>query len=345
MSDHAHPSQPEDTVFPSCPGLSGRLARGDSPATGGLDQVEPARDTPAGPVGDVALCYAPGATWHVRSGRMVLADGSVPASLAGTPGRKDRGGATLHLKRGAVWLGPGARANFGHFLFDAMTGLAELQRLGLSDHFTPFTPRLSRWQRDLLGAAGLKTGPVFRAKKVQFDQVIWMTSMNHYLHRNDGLLRNLVARFPKAIGGDDVLYLSRRGYTGRIMVNEPALERALAARGVRILHPQRMTVADQIAAMSRARAIVGPSGAALANLCFLAPGADVVELRPDPVREPWLQMACSNLGMAHHVVAAPVVTTAPLASRLAQLPRRMAGRYNYTYSVDIESVFAALDRL
>ncbi len=345
MPDHMKTPQPEAALLAQVDGLARRLVQGHSPAAGGFEQVEPARDTLAGPVGDVALCYARGATWHARTGRMVMADGSVPVSLSGTPGRKDRPGPTLRLKRGAVWLGPGARANYGHFLFDAMTGLAELDRLGLSKRFKPFTPHLTRWQRDLLGAAGLIAGPAFRASKVQFDEVIWMTSMNHYLHRNDGLVRHLVARFMRPTGGDDVLYLSRRGYSGRIMVNEPALERALVARGVRILHPQRMSVPAQIAAMGQARAVIGPSGAALANLCFLAPGADVVELRPEPVHEPWLDMACANLGMTQHILAAPQTDDVPIPAQLAQVPRKLAGRYNYAYRVDIGAVLAVLDGL
>lgn len=101
-------------------------------------------------------------------------------------------------------------------------------------------------------------------------------------------MRDLAARLPRADGpgGEEVFYLSRRGYTGRILNNEPALERALQARGVRILHPQRLSVAAQIAAMAQARVVIGPAGgAALANLVFLAPpGAQVVELRPGPVK-------------------------------------------------------------
>jgi capsular polysaccharide biosynthesis protein len=142
-----------------------------------------------------------------------------------------------------------------------------------------------------------------------------------------------------------VLYLSRRGYTGRILTNEAVLERALAARGVRILHPQRLSVAEQAAAMSRARMVIGPAGAALANLVFLAPGAQVVELRPEPVNGPWIQIACANLGLTHHLIDAPLATEMPLSARLVQLPRRLSGRYNYAYEVDIDAVLALVDRL
>ena len=328
------------------PDLPARLARGQAPEGDSFCEVEPRRDTPLGPVGPVRMFCARNVTWHARSGRLELSEGRLAASLSGQGGKADRPGPRLRLKRACLWLGPGARANYGHFLFDAMTGLSHLEEAGIAQHFQPFTPRLLRWQRELLTAAGLRTGPAFRATRVEIGEVVWMSSMNHYLHRNDGLLRDLVARLPRPGGqGRDIVYLSRRGFTGRVMVNEARLERSLAARGVHILSPQNMRVAQQISAMQGARAIIGPAGAALANLVFLAPGAQVVELRPAPVNGPWIQIACANLGLIHHLLDAPVTRQVPLPTRLAQLPRKLAGRYNYAYEVDIDAVLALLDTL
>lgn len=316
------------------------------PAEDSFHLVEPRRDTPQGRVGQVLIFAARNVTWHTRTGLLTLSDGSPASSLPGEKGRRDRPGPRLRLKRASLWLTPGARANYGHFLFDGMTGLNFLEKVGIADHFQPFTPRLSSWQRELLNMADLRAGPGFRSAHVKIDEVVWMSSMNLYLHRNDGLMRDLVDRMPRAASpGDEVLYLSRRGYTGRILTNEAALERALAARGVRILHPQRLSVAEQAAAMSKARMVIGPAGAALANLVFLAPGAQVVELRPEPVNGPWIQIACANLGLTHHLIDAPLAPEAPLSARLAQLPRKLTGRYNYAYEVDIDAVLALVDRL
>ncbi|WP_300516792.1 glycosyltransferase 61 family protein [Aliiroseovarius sp.] len=325
------------------PQLVAELASGQMPTEDSFALIEPRRETPQGPVGQVLLFAARNVTWHARSGRLDLPDGSLAASLSGQGGRRDRPGPRLRLKRASLWLTPGARANYGHFLFDGMTGLNVLEATGIAEHFQPFTPRLSRWQRDLLTLGGLRAGPGFRSATVEVEELVWLSSMNHYLHRNDGLLRDVVARLPRAEApGEEVLYLSRRGFTGRIMTNEPALERALQARGVRILHPQRLSVAEQVSAMARARMVIGPAGAALANLVFLAPGARVVELRPEPVNGPWIEIACANLGLRHHLIDAPETQDMRLSGHLAQLPRRLTGRYNVAYEVNIVAV---LDRL
>ena len=328
------------------PELVSDLAAGHMPAQDSFTLLEPQRETPKGRVGQVVLFAARNLSWHSRSGRLIFADGTQAASIAGQEAKRDRPGPRLRLKRASLWLTPGARANYGHYIFDAMTSLNFLERSGIAVNFQPFTPRLSSWQKDLLEAADLRAGPGFRSATIEVEELVWASSMKHYLHRNDGLMRDLAARLPRAgLPGEEVLYLSRRGYTGRILTNEPALEQALQARGVRILHPQHLSVAEQMAAMARARVVIGPAGVALANLVFLSPGAQVVELRPGPVNGPWVQIACANLGLGHHLVDAPETREMSLPTHLAQLPRRLSGRYNYTYEVDIDAVLGLVDKL
>ena len=146
-------------------------------------------------------------------------------------------------------------------------------------------------------------------------------------------------------GGEEVVYLSRRGFTGRIVVNERALERALAARGVRVLRPERLSVAAQARAMARARLVIGASGAGLANMVFMAPGARLLELRPDPVREPWMALASAARGIGHDVLAleGPLPRAEiPAVQRLRQWPRRLTGRYHYALKADIDAVLARI---
>jgi capsular polysaccharide biosynthesis protein len=97
--------------------------------------------------------------------------------------------------------------------------------------------------------------------------------------------------------------------------------------------------------MRRTGTLVGASGAALANLCFLPPGARVVEIRPMGLGETWLEIATANLGLSHRILrTGPPLTGAavPLQARLAQLPRRITGRYAQAFRCDIPAVLAAL---
>jgi capsular polysaccharide biosynthesis protein len=74
------------------------------------------------------------------------------------------------------------------------------------------------------------------------------------------------------------LYLSRAGTSRRRVSNEADLVAMLSSRGYEVVHPETLSVRAQIDLFSRASHIVGASGAALSNMVFAAPGAQVVAL-------------------------------------------------------------------
>ncbi|MFM7522356.1 MAG: glycosyltransferase family 61 protein [Planctomycetota bacterium] len=73
------------------------------------------------------------------------------------------------------------------------------------------------------------------------------------------------------------LFVSRAHAAIRRLFNEEAIWSRLEPRGFRRLVLERMPWGEQIAAFSRARVIVAPHGAGLANLVFCQPGTRVVE--------------------------------------------------------------------
>ena len=336
------------------PDLSGGLRLGD--AAVGWTELEPAGRRGVHPVGDVTLTLLRDVVWFPRTGLVVTSDGrAVPSTVGAAPslavavrgvpgGRADyMPPASLPvLDRASVWLGFGAMRNYGHFLFDAMTGLTVLAAQAA---FPAVSGPLLGWQRDLLARGGFASREV-GARAVRVRQILVPSTMNHYLHRSDGVLRDMAARLGRPTApGRKIVWLSRRGFSGRILINEAAIEAALAAQGAVILRPERMSVADQVAAMADCRVLAGASGAGLANLCFLAPGARVVEVRPAPVFDPWIELGCANLGLGHAIVAAdgPLPPAAvPFAARLRQLPRRLTGRYHFCCQADPAAVLAAI---
>lgn len=345
--------------------LAARLAAGNPPEAGlSVMMLEPAQ----GPAGDVVLVHARNvvvapALGLVLDGRTCTAlfapAAQVPdAAIARTQARAARAGNLPRIARAALWCGAGAARNYGHFIFDGLTGLAAMDSRGLLTRYPPLDPRLTRWQRELRALAGLPASPgtTIRAPLIRVDELIYTDCLNYYLHRAGGLFAALAARFDAArseigaeagagAGGEEVVYLSRRGFTGRIVVNEHALERALAARGARVLRPERLSVAAQAHAMARARLVIGASGAGLANMAFMAPGAGLLELRPDPVREPWMALASAARGIGHDVLAleGPLPRAEiPAVQRLRQWPRRLTGRYHYALKADIDAVLARI---
>jgi capsular polysaccharide biosynthesis protein len=69
----------------------------------------------------------------------------------------------------------------------------------------------------------------------------------------------------------DLVYLSRAHIAERRLENEAEIEAVFARRGFAILHPERMSHADQIRVITNARGIAGPGGSAMHNLMFARP--------------------------------------------------------------------------
>lgn len=339
----------ERQVLAEVPDLVARLLDG-APVAGGRVEIEPVRQRLGHPVGDVLLCQMRDVVWAPRSGLLIGADGGAVQSSVLAAGERALSmprGSEVHVARATVFAGFGARRNYGHFLFDGVAGLGAMADLGLLDRYPAMAGPLHGWQRQILSLARLPVAEV-KVRRVLIGEVVFVTAMNHYLHRCDGLLRALVDRMGgQGQAGHEVVYLSRRGRTGRVLVGESALEAALQAHGVRVLRPEAMPVADQIAAMRGARVVVGASGAALANVIFAPRGAAVLEIRPEPVREPWVDLSCDLMGLRHLVLPVPVVppSEVPFWARLRRAPRQMLRRYNYATRVDPDAVLAALDRL
>ncbi|WP_276354296.1 glycosyltransferase family 61 protein [Cohnella caldifontis] len=76
------------------------------------------------------------------------------------------------------------------------------------------------------------------------------------------------------------LYISRSMAIQRKMLNERDLLNLLQPLGFTVIHPETLSVRDQIGLFASAKTIVAPHGAALANLAFCRPGTQVIELCP-----------------------------------------------------------------
>ncbi len=343
----------ERRALAPCPDLLARLLAGaPPPGPGSWQQVEPPQRIAGLPAGDVLLVHVRDAIWQPGTGRLLRASDGRPfaAPAAEVPPRAPRPPAGPLPRRGraALWLPGGALGNYGHFLFDALPARLWIETAGLAVPFPPSAPPLARWQHDLLARAGLAAPHrAETAPAVTLAEAVYLTALDHYLQRGAGLIAAAAARLSAGAGapGPGAVYLSRRGHAGRLLVNEAALEARLRSLGVRVIRPERLSVAEQAAAMAGTGVLIGASGAGLANLLFLPRGARVVEIRPEPVREAWITLACANLGLGHHVVPAAAPLPAhevPLAAKLRQLPRRLAGRYRWAARVEIAAVEAAL---
>ena len=310
------------------------------------------------PVNVPALCAVGESWWFPRFGGVIGTDGALYNATIGEArhGSRDlsampgvRGPSFMpppaapEIAAGAVFLPWGATFNYGHFVIDALPSLLALERAGLLDGVPAVAPRLTAWQRDLIGMAfvGREVREV-DAPVVRLGRVAFATSMDHFLHHPNGLVADVAARIltraPVGKGARRV-YFSRRGQSMRVMVGEAAFEKALAARGFTIVRPETISVAEQIALTREAEVLVGASGAALANAVFLPRGARVVEIQPLNFTSQWVRAACRQVGVDWR----GYVCASPVSARDAPVLARLRRGFRFAFKPSLDDLLRAVD--
>lgn len=169
---------------------------------------------------------------------------------------------------------------YGHWLLDELPRLLSLQRDAadalIAHAAQPFaTLALERrgWAGALLEAK--------RDAHFQCDELVVPSLAGTVVWPARSGLERVVAfaaTLPKAESAfGERLYLSRAKAQRRNVVNEAELVAELARAGFANVRLEELSWPEQIAAFRRAKVIVAPHGAGLANLVFCAPGTRVVE--------------------------------------------------------------------
>lgn len=110
---------------------------------------------------------------------------------------------------------------------------------------------------------------------------------------------------PAASPWGERLYITRDRARRRRVANEGEVWAQLEPRGFVKLRPEELTWAEQINAFRQAKVVVGPHGAALANLMFCRPGTTVVELFNRSYVNGLYWRLAALLGLDYRPVVAP----------------------------------------
>ena len=124
----------------------------------------------------------------------------------------------------------------------------------------------------------------------------------------------------------------RRNSHSRLMRNERQLEERLIERGFSVVQPELLSFADQFHLFSNAEAVVGATGAALANLVFCPEDVRVViclSSHPDHSYGYWQSMAAASGSCVSYV--------------LGPIEGAKATGVHADFSVDIDDVIRAID--
>ncbi len=92
------------------------------------------------------------------------------------------------------------------------------------------------------------------------------------------------------------IYIKRNsGY--RNLTNQNKIEQSLSKHGFKIIEPEKLSFSEQVSIFRQADVVVGPTGAAFANLVFCQPNAQIIILaywHPSMVYWYWQNLACAT---------------------------------------------------
>lgn len=209
-----------------------------------------------------------------------------------------------HVFGGMLW------DHFGHFLLEGLSrawAFADLPGPIIWVRRAPHA-RLTPWQADILQLIGLGgrehrvvTAPV-RVGRLAVPQqglVMW-----RYLHPRQA---ELLAAYPfRSPEPGRRVWLSRSGLPSKLarIDGETLVEATLSARGWTILHPENMSIAEQLAALEAAELIAGFAGSAFHGLLLARDiRARIVIISRGERLNPNYQLIAAARGFDQHLVS------------------------------------------
>ncbi len=195
------------------------------------------------------------------------------------------------IARAAVFAGWSGLHNYAHFLLASLPALLAAQAQAIAPPLTP-------WQTELLALIG-ETPIVVDAPLVRLGEAV-LPPAGVFPEAIDPLaleIRERVVAQVEAWADRKRIYLSRRDSLKAVLADEAELETALAARGFVIIRPETLTVRELVGVIRGAEMVVAPSGTALANILFCAPGTKVVEIRPPAAKDAWTRELAALVGL------------------------------------------------
>jgi capsular polysaccharide biosynthesis protein len=185
---------------------------------------------------------------------------------------------------GAAW------GHFGHFLLEGLSRWWLLARLPepvrAELRIVLYNDRpLPGWQLELLEGLGVAAERLlYLTEPMRFERMI-VPSVAYNLHCAAASVQadtweHIGRSFDRGEGPARV-YLSRARYNqNRVLIDETEVERRFQARGFTVLHPQELSIADQIASIRHARLIAGSAGSAMYLSAFARQGAQKLVISP-----------------------------------------------------------------
>ena len=209
------------------------------------------------------------APWErIHHHHLLFADGSY--SLKGTYGEVRR------LPGRYICLDYQHYTHYGHFLVDVMARVWAADYLeavlGIRDVRLLVRGEPVVFADGLLDLLGIPSDRLVRlAGPVQVDELFVATKSYQIQEYTSSLAAATWKRISNAARGErgpERIYISRSRNGQRSLLNEADVEDLVSARGFVVVHPQELSIADQVGLFANAELIVGTSGSNMFNLAF-----------------------------------------------------------------------------
>lgn len=154
--------------------------------------------------------------------------------------------------------------HFGHFLLESLSRTWATKEVGSLPFVWASGGPPRTWQTDLLKAAGIEGPHLFPEGPVRFRRLIVPDAGFRIQHEFHPSLANYLGRVTSPEERGDKVWLSRTKISEvhRRTYREGALQQALAEKGWRIVHPQELSVPEQLDLIAGAGIVAGLEGSA-----------------------------------------------------------------------------------
>ena len=231
-------------------------------------------------------------SYQQREGKLVSASESIILKK-GTPRIKKK------IKSNLLILSQGAsgRDNYFHWLYDILPKIkicSEVYNLENIENF--YFSKLKNWQKNILETLGLKKIKIVDSeiyRHVQADKII---AVEHPWYEK-GYIQEEVANIPawivnwlketflakaESFDSNDKIFIDRResNFNHCQIINDEEVFQYLKSKGFSKYKVGQLSFKNQIHLFNNAKTIIGPHGAAFANLAFCKSQTKVIEFKP-----------------------------------------------------------------
>ncbi|MDB5147531.1 MAG: capsular polysaccharide biosynthesis protein-like protein, partial [Mucilaginibacter sp.] len=192
----------------------------------------------------------------------------------------------VYINKRVAVLAASGNDNYYHWMFDIIPRINLLNLSGLLNRIEKFIINADgrRFQNEMLEKTGIDRSKIIVSNElfnfhIKVKELI-VPSMPSYngcpSNAACQYLRHLFQNEISTESNDDYIYLQR--LDGRKIINEDAILTILKQHHFKIINPEKLSIAEQAKAFSKAKAVISAHGAGLTNIVFCKPETVIVEL-------------------------------------------------------------------